>query len=339
MPLPLLIVAGTGLAGIFGMKQAAHGVENLNKAQNTMEEAQKLHQRCMDLFERKNKNTSRDMDKLGKLELEILQSFNEFSEVFEKIKSKPKFEEYSNNDLELPKYDVEEIREVSIGAGVLLGAIGGAGLGAVGGFAASGATSAAVIAFGTASTGAPIVSLSGMALTNATLATLGGGSLASGGGGILLGTMVLDAATLGTGLMIGGIVFNFAGKKLSAKADKALEQVKGEEIQVREICKYLAELSKVSENYYTVLAGVNEHYKRHMRALKTVVLLKGHTDWNTFADDEKRLTHNTVLLVNLLYNMCKVKLVLKSDKENGINEINTVEVDKFIHQAKAKYNV
>ena len=74
------------------------------------------------------------------------------------------------------------LKKVSIGAGVLLGGLGGAAVGTAGGFAAAGATTSAVMALGTASTGTAIASLSGAAATNATLAALGGGAIAAGAG-------------------------------------------------------------------------------------------------------------------------------------------------------------
>ncbi len=61
----------------------------------------------------------------------------------------------------------------------------------IGGAAASSATSGAVVAFGTASTGTPISSLSGAAAAKATLAFLGGGPIAAGGLGVAGGTFVL----------------------------------------------------------------------------------------------------------------------------------------------------
>lgn len=59
-----------------------------------------------------------------------------------------------------------------------------------------------VAAFGTASTGTAIASLSGAAATNASLAWLGGGSLAAGGGGVAVGSTILTA---GAALVVIGI--------------------------------------------------------------------------------------------------------------------------------------
>ena len=57
-------------------------------------------------------------------------------------------------------------------------------------------------AFGTASTGAAISSLSGAAATNAAMAWLGGGAVSAGGGGVAAGSAVLGATTAGVGIVI-----------------------------------------------------------------------------------------------------------------------------------------
>ena len=106
--------------------------------------------------------------------MEILSSFEKFSDMIEKIQNRPDFKECQIGDVSLPQYNAEELKQVSIGAGVLLGGLGGAAVGTAGGFAAAGATTAAVMALGTASTGTAIASLTGVAATNATLAALGG---------------------------------------------------------------------------------------------------------------------------------------------------------------------
>lgn len=338
MPLPIWLIpvalkGAAVVAGATGVGAAAHGAKKMKDANDTMKAAQSRHERNMVRLEKENGTTSKDMDKLGMLELEILHSFSEFSDVFEQIKNRPTFETYSKNGVTLPKYDGEKIKEVSVGAGVLLGGLGGAGLGAAGGFAAAGATTAAVMALGTASTGTAIASLSGVAATNATLALLGGGTLAAGGGGMVAGAAALGAATLGVGLLVGGIIFSFTGGKLSDKADEAWEQMKKAEDKINTICNYLIDLHSTSNKYYEALFKANVIYERHLKKLKNTVTKLEHTDWNTFTSEEKKLTENTVLLVGLLYNMCKVELVLKSENENDINTINKAAVEASINNA------
>lgn len=334
MPIPLLLIAGA-IAGTAGIGAGINGAAKMKKANDTMESAQRRHQRNNERFAEENTTTSKDMDTLGELELGILSSFGTFSDVFEQIKNRPTFENYAKNGITLPQYDGEKLKEVSVGAGVLLGGLGGAGLGAAGGFAAAGAATAAVTALGTASTGTAIATLSGVALHNAVLAALGGGALAAGGGGMALGSLVLGTATLGVGFLVGGIIFNITGSSLSDKADEAWSQMRQAEEKINTICEYLVNLRDTSNKYYGTLSTVNTIYQRYLVRLTTMVTKLGHTNWHTFTDEEKKLTENTVLLVGLLYNMCKVELVLQGKGENDMNAINTTAVEKSINNANA----
>ena len=334
MPLPLILGIGAAIAGATGIGTGIHGAVKMKEANDTMKSAKNRHEKNMRRFEKENTLTSQSMDKLGKLELEILHSFHAFSDVFEVIKNKPHFESYSKKGITLPKYNGEKLKEVSVGAGVLLGGLGGAVLGTAGGFAAAGATTAAVMALGTASTGTAIASLSGIAATNATLAALGGGAIAAGGGGIALGTTVLGAATLGVGMLVGGAIFNLTGGKLSDKADEAWNQVNEEWAKINRICTYLTDLRNTSNSYHDTLTAVNKIYTKYLSQLQYFVLDLGHKDWNFFTQEERTITENTVLLVRLLYNMCKVELVLKSKNKDNINTINKGAVTKSIDDAK-----
>lgn len=334
MPLPLFLGIGAAVAGAAGVGSGIHGAVKMKEANDTMKLADGRHKRNLAQFEAQSNETNRDMDELGKLELEILNSFEDFSDVFEKIQNRPEFKEYTKDGVQIPEYNGEKMKEVSIGAGVLLGGIGGAAVGTAGGFAAAGATTAAVMALGTASTGTAIASLSGAAATNATLAALGGGALAAGGGGMALGTAVLGAATLGVGLLVGGVIFNITGSSLSGKADEAYSQMKRAEAEMNRICKYMRELSQAATNYRMSLEKVNKVYTVHLRELKNLVNSAHKRDWNHFTEPEKVLAENTVLLVGLLDKMCKVQLVLQSETAGGMNRMNLAGIGKSMAEAE-----
>ena len=242
MPIPFILGGLAAVAGVAGVVNGVKGASKMKDANDTMKRAESRHKANIEKFESKNRITCSKMDEVGTRELTILKSFQQFSDVLERIQGRPEFKGYKKNDVELPKYDAEELKNVSVGAGVLLGGITGAAVGTAGGFAAAGATTAAVMALGTASTGTAIASLSGVAATNATLAALGGGSLAAGGGGMALGSTILGASTLGVGLLVGGVIFNIVGGSLSDKADEAWAQMLKAENEVNEICSYLNEL-------------------------------------------------------------------------------------------------
>lgn len=330
MPLPLVLGLAAGFAGLVGVGTGIHGAKKMKDANDTMKSAQNRHEKNMSKFEVTTEAASKQMDKLGEFELKILHSFEDFRLLIEKIQNKPEFKEVNVDGVELPKYDGQKIKEVSVGAGVLLGGLGGAALGTAGGFAAAGATTAAVMALGTASTGTAIASLSGAALTNATLAALGGGAIAAGGGGIALGTTILGATTLGVGLLVGGVVFSLTGGKLSQKADEAYDQMLSAEKKINKVCEYLNELTDVSKEYYFALSNVNNLYVNKMQILRFIVDTQNKTDWNDFTDIEKNEMQNLIMLVGLLFKMCQVSLVLKSENDTDTNKVNRNETDKMI---------
>lgn len=330
MPLPFILGAGAAIAGIVGAGSAIHGAVEMKDANDTMKSAQKRHDENVVKFKVVSEETNEEMDILGKKELEILNSFEQFSNTIEKIQNRPEFQEYKRNGVILPKYNKEELKNVSVGAGILLGGLGGAAAGVAGGYAAAGGAMAAVMALGTASTGTAIASLSGAAATNAALAALGGGAIAAGGGGMALGTTVLGAATLGVGILVGGVIFNLVGGSLSEKADEARAQMLKAEKEINTVCSYLRELKNVAANYKRCLEEANNKYLENYNFLSYVVNKIHKTDWNDFTTQEKQATENCILLVALLYNMCQVNLVNKADSENKMNTINRADITKAI---------
>ena len=338
MPLPFIIAGLAAAAGVAGVGSGIHGAAKMKEANDTMKAAERKHKQNIEYFENESEKTNKRMDKLGELELKILNDFKDFSDAIEKIQTRPEFKEYKIGGVALPKYNKEELNKVSVGAGVLLGGIGGAAVGTAGGFAAAGATTSAVMALGTASTGTAIASLSGAAATNATLAALGGGAVAAGGGGIALGTSILGAATLGVGLLVGGVIFSATGSKLSDKADEAWEQMEKAEKTINKICEYLLDLRKMAGRYINSLEKVYALYGQNFQKVYNTVYTMGKVDWNEFTEEEKLATQNSVLLVGLLYKMCKVNLVKKAANEDEMNSVNKIEVESNMQHAQKVMN-
>lgn len=331
MPFPFLLGAAAVIAGATGVGAGVYGASKMKDAKNTMELAQRCHKENTERYERTQEETSTEMDKLGTLEMEILKSFGHFSDLIERIQNRPNFNEINRGDSSLPSYNPQHLREVSIGAGVLLGSLGGAAVGTAGGMAAAGGVSMAVMALGSASTGTAIASLSGVAATNATLAVLGGGTLAAGGGGVALGSTLLSAATLGVGLMVGGAIFAFTGSKLSEKADEAWSQMRRAEEKINTICTFLEQLKTASISYMDSLYKTRSLYSNHISFLEK--LLQREANWNLFSEEEKKNIRNLVYLVSLLYAMCKENLVIKNEDNEGINSVNMNGIDTQIKKA------
>lgn len=329
MPIPFILGALAAVAGVGGVAAGVSGASKMKEAKEIMESAKDRHERSVSRFETQNKTTMTAMDALGKRELEILESFQKFTSVWERIRNKPEFKSFRNEKLQIAKFTVSDIQDVSVGAAALMGSLGGAAMGTLGGVAASSATTAAVMAFGAASTGTAIGSLSGAAATNATLAFLGGGALAAGGGGVALGTAILGGATLGVGLLVGGAIFSLTGSSTLEKAEKASRETRREEKKVNEICAYLQDLQSTADKYMTTLSQVDQRYEQWLSALERTVN-SGKTEWTRFTEEERLNAQNTVMAVSLLYEMCKVKLVRVDEQDQDKRSVNYAEINPML---------
>ena len=332
MPLPLILFAGAAAAGSAGIFNAAKGTQKMVQSNKDKKEIDQKHTSNMEYYKEVFDETTKNMDTLGEYEFMVMSEFEEFSDLIERIKNRPEFGEIIPDGFGLPEYTIAELKDIAVGAVAVASGIGGVATGTFGGFAAAGATCAAVMALGTASTGTAIASLSGAAATNATLAALGGGAIAAGGGGMALGTTVLGATTLGVGLMVGGIIFNIAGNSIKGKIEEAREVVDKETEEVAKVCDYLLELNSASMNYLNTLSIVKKIYDKHFARLEYTVVVENKTDYREFTQIDKIAFQNTVLLVGILYDMLKVKIVEKVDEEH--NKVNSEPMNACVLKAK-----
>lgn len=339
MPIPVFLLAGLFTASS-GVGLSIHGGYKIKKAKAKISEAQKRNTQNYNRLERFNIKACQTMDNLGLNEMSIITRFNGFSNLFEKIKNRPVFNKIKREGIVDIAFHPKELENISVSAGILVGGLGSATLGTAAGFAASGATNAAIVVLRTTSTGASISSLSGAALTEATLAVLEEGTIAVGSSGITLGTTFLGATSLGVGVLIGGIVFNISGSIISGKADKIWALMLDNEKKINKICLYLSELNKAAIEYNCALNKIDDLYLKEVKKMKDIVnshLKNGHADWNSFNQREKTIVGNTILLVGLLYQMCKVNIVNKAQK-NELNTINYKGINESIQHSEKIYS-
>ena len=146
-------------------------------------------------------------------------------------------------------------------------------------------------------------------LQNATLAALGGGAISAGGGGMALGTAVLGGATLGVGLLVGGIIFNFTGSKMSDKADDAYRQAKKAQEDAERIINYLNELNDTAKDFYEALNDTAVVYGGLLMALDRLINRQHKVKWVEYSNSEKMLVQNSALIVGCLYKVVRTKIV------------------------------
>ena len=137
-----------------------------------------------------------------------------------------------------------------------------------------------------------------------------------------------------------GMVISFIqmGSKLSDKADEAHSQMKKAEETINNICAYLTELENTAIKYSTSINNVYEKYVENFDYISYQVNELNKVDWNDFNQYERKLVENVVLLVGLLYNMCKVSLVNKAENENEMNTVNRSDVNASIIHSKQVLN-
>ena len=332
--LPTIILTLSGVSGAGGLALLAKSAVDLMNAASTNRIVQEQNERNILRFHSCSEKLDASLEDLGRQRMVITKNFSVFINAFEKIHNKPIFSK--PEDVAFPQFDFDEIKNVQTIASVFLGAamgtIGGSALAA----AATSGTTAAVMAFGTASTGTKIAELRGAAATKAALAALGGGSIAANGGGIALGTLVLGVASLGVSILVEGIAMAYAGSLSKKHADIAKQQmVSNENIINNAIDMQLSIAFSVDRIKEVSVDICNNVYKPLVLQLKKLVIYK--SDWNTYSEDEKQLVENTILVVQLLHFLNNVPLykVTKMNCNDEIEEIeaNTDEVTSAIKHA------
>ena len=153
-----------------------------------------------------------------------------------------------------------------------------------------------------------------------------------------LGSAILGGATLGVGLLVGGIIFSLAGSNISGKADEAYSQMLKNEKTINKICAYLEDLNDTASSYQRELSRVNRIYEEQFDNLKYIVRRNqnnvGNVEWDQLWESEKKTVKNTVMLVGLLYNMCKVKLVNEKSYGDKLNTVNHVDINEALNNSR-----
>jgi hypothetical protein len=246
-----------------------------------------------------------------------------FVEYLKKINQKNKGREYEIlESVDIKREEIAEIEDLGVSsANLAKGAMGSLAIGTIALFGTKAAVIGGVTAFGSASTGTAISSLSGAAATKAILAFLGGGSIASGGGGIAAGTIVLGGITAGAFAGVGALT---GGILLSAHGSKALTRAK----------KYSAEVDKAVatlEKAWVAMDGIIERVNELMdltlmlqtRALDKMEELKPLVpNFDTNNLHHKKVFQETALLMKSIGEIANTPIL----DENGSITVDSVEV-------------
>lgn len=337
--LPTLLSVFGAITGAGGLTISVKGIADLLDAAATNRAAQEENEERLMRFESVSDNLNLSLESLGKQRMIISKNFKVFASNFEKIHNKPSFS--TGEDINLPEFNFDEIKNISVVADSIMGATLGAIGGSVFASAAAAGTTAAVMAFGTASTGTAISSLSGAAATKAALAALGGGAIKVGGGGIALGTLVLNAASLGVAVLVEGIAIAWAGSMSKKQADKAHEQMEKNRKVIQDAIDMQLDINhSVNEIKKVSIDICNNVYKPYVMKFKELVANKN--DWNLYTDDEKLLVENNIRIVQVLHFLNNIPLykVINTNDAGEVDQVesNSSEVKEAINKANESIN-
>lgn len=171
-------------------------------------------------------------------------------------------------------------------------------------------------------------------LSNNLQMALAGAGGAVAGIGIGVAAFGINTLALGPGALVGGAVLCVKGVSLSKKATKNKREAVQLKKDVEKICAYHAQLRGSAGMLYQSMLEIRQQYLSHLSALKTLVSQK--TDCKEYTKAERLLVLNSILLVSLMYDMCKVTLVQKAENENSVETVNEKEVKRIVESANRR---
>jgi hypothetical protein len=215
--IPIAIAAAVAAATAYGGKKTYDGVHAMRRAKAIGETAERDHKHHVASLESARDHLSKKLALTHRLRLDVARTtlgrMVELLQALERLGRLRTPEQFARVGVQ-PEQARTFVAQYVEAGGTLRGTFAAAGAGA----GASAAATGLIGTFATASTGAAISGLSGAAAQSAILAWLGGGSLAVGGGGMALGSVVLGGIAVAPAIAIGGFVLAAQGEKAVTKA-------------------------------------------------------------------------------------------------------------------------
>lgn len=322
MPLPFILLGGAATLTVIGGKKAYDGYQAKKSANQILINAKDKYEKRKSSLDEINNIASDKLEYLGRLQLNIGKSFDEFDQLVVEILQNKKIQNYAHIDINVPQHKLDEIRQVAISAIEYLSTMISGGISsAAAGFAVYGG----VMTFAAASTGTSISSLSGVAAYNATMAAIGGGSLATGGWGMAGGAMVLGASVVAPILAVGGIAYAIHGTKSYNKALETLKEVDEACAKMSLARSHLTDVIYAITSMYLLLDKINNVFQKYFESLKEINLLIKNKD----KEQIEKLSEDAVLTIDNGYKLAAIMANIISKplfktKNNGL-EILTDE--------------
>ena len=314
--IPIILGAAALVTAGVGVSAGADGVSKLQKAKKIGKSAEQRYKKANKSLEKKFQATQKFAEEYGQLQINVkINTIGRFVKFVRRIdqrisqrigqNSSPShqrflegFEGFSAEQFKEFKAEVLDAQSLAVGGLKVVGVASAASQGTLG----------LIGLFGTASTGTAISGLSGAAAWNATLAWLGGGSLAAGGGGMALGTVVLGGITVGPALMIGGFVLGGEGKKALTKAIEYAKEVNNKIAQLDKSKGFLGQVQRRIKELQYLINSLNS------RAIKGLNELESRANFNPHLEEDATKFREVLLLIKASSEIMKLSILDEKGK-------------------------
>ncbi|MFO7777934.1 MAG: hypothetical protein R6V28_06250 [Nitriliruptoraceae bacterium] len=287
MPLPLVVAAGgLAVAAVSGVAASVDGVRRTRDAKERVDKAKNrvvsAASRAESAWAEADKHVRAFGDQQLRVQADTLGAWASWLEANErKVRD---FEGHLVGGVAIPPFDLPELKLQVVEAERMLS--GGVSAGIAGALARQAALTG-VHSLASAGTGTAITGLSGAAAKSATLAWLGGGTVASGGGGVAVGTMMVNGIAVAPALLAFGLGLNVQGHRAQTKAREIEKESRVEaarlesqrllierlEVRVEELEQVLHELDERASEALDDLQQVEFDPAEHVELFMRVALL------------------------------------------------------------------
>lgn len=304
------------------------------KAKKAKTDADDLLEYLENENERRRSESNKILKDFGMVRLQALKStVGTFLNYLDILGHKYKEKEYEIlNKLDIKPEQVKELKTVEMNASTALltaGASGGLAAAALAGVPS--AVTGVVSAVATASTGTAISSLSGAAAWNATLAWLGGGSLASGGGGMALGTVVLSGITYAaTGIFAlasAGLISSAYYSKKHTEAIKYLSAVKKNQSELRLAWTLMEGVNQRAQEIKEVTMALQTRIENRLVYLEPLIY-----DFNNKDEYHLQVFQECAILVKSMSELAQVSIMDKEGNASVESRLIMNKIEKILNK-------
>ncbi len=300
MPIPIILGVIAGGAALYGAVKGVKGAIDHSDATDINQDAHSMVDVANRKVDEQREITNAALKDYGERKLRALNGvIADFIDTFGRLKNvdtihtpeldKLNLGDFSTVSLDRSRSDYELLKSSGLGLGAGMG--GGAAL-------AFGAYNGTML-LATASTGTAISTLSGAAATNATLAWLGGGSLAAGGGGMALGSMVLGGIVAGPALAIFGHIVGNKGEDALNSARSNLEQARTIRDEAKLMVDKLDAIEKLSTFANNTFSTTSTHLRHAVYDLKKIIDVEGE-NYQVFSSESRETVFRSVKFAQLI---------------------------------------